>query len=253
MSEKNEVSAKTEDKATTGESAKTDVTWKKAESVVPRVVRELIEESETIEGWVRKLAEHGDESYPEVLRRVREDYIGRMEGVAEHLTKHRSDLLENLEERKGAVETLRADRASHAADLEEVRLRHVVGEFSDEDWDSRRVTIQVSLDEVDSLLAVEEGAVTELTSVVDTIGERVRPMPRVSPVLKDIVRVDAAAESSAKAKAAASWSAVLSELPEEQGNGASEDELAFLETVSPDNFQNPDPVAAMLGRTPRTK
>lgn len=141
------------------------------ESVVPAEVRELIVESQTIQGWIARLASHADDARPEVFERVRDDYQGRLDSVNGKLARHRTDLVERLDGRRSEVEALRSDRDSHAAELEEARLRHAVGEYSDKRWDERRGGIEESLGELDALLEVEEGAVAELSGIIASIGE----------------------------------------------------------------------------------
>jgi len=230
------------------------MTTNEKKPVVPTVVRELISKSHEIQGWLVKLVDHADEAYLDVFERVKKDYTDRLKGVAEELTTHRSDLVSDLEARRGTVKSLRADHESHTADMEEVRLRHVVGELSEEEWESRNTTIESARNEVDSVLAVEEDAVAELATVVDSVdrivGREKPPTPRpIATVVAPRV------EKAAPAAQAYSWSAVVSGMKEKkheqeeprQQAGVTEDELAFLETVSTDDFRETDPiVAAML-------
>ena len=69
---------------------------KPASSVVPVVVLELIEESETIQGWMERLDENAEEGYPEVLQRVKDDYRGRLTGVGDQLAEHQQRLEHEL-------------------------------------------------------------------------------------------------------------------------------------------------------------
>ena len=139
--------------------------------VVPPEVRELIEESQKIQGWVDRLAEHESEARPEVYRRVLSDYQGRLGKVTGRLVKHRADLVSNLQGHEADVASLKAERDTHSAELEEVRLRHVVGEYSDEDWEERRGGIEGSIGRLDERLAVEEEAVAELSEIISSIAE----------------------------------------------------------------------------------
>lgn len=139
--------------------------------VVPPEVRELIEESQKIQGWVERLAEHADEARPEVYRRVLSDYQGRLEKITDKLLKHRTDLVSSLEEHEARVTALDQDRDAHAAELEEARLRHVVGEYSDDEWEERRGGIEDAIAGIDERLDVEREAVTELSAIIASIGE----------------------------------------------------------------------------------
>lgn len=140
-------------------------------TVVPAEVSDLISESQTIQGWMDRLAGHQNEADPAVFDRVRTDYQGRLDKVTAKLVQHRSKLVASLESRQKEVDSLQADRDTQAGHLEEARLRHAVGEFSDSQWDEARGNIEGSLSEVDELLGMEAGAVSELAAIIDSIGE----------------------------------------------------------------------------------
>jgi len=158
--------------------------------VVPAEVRELIEESRTIQGWMDRLSSHAGAARPEVFERVRADYQGRLDGVNGKLARHRADLEGRLDARRSEVESLRSDRDSHQAELEEARLRHAVGEFSDSRWEDRRGSIEESLGELDALLEVEEGAVAELSGIIESIGEGGTPVPGVAVMAEPEIVVE---------------------------------------------------------------
>jgi hypothetical protein len=224
-----------------------DTAVPKTDSVVPAVVIDLIEESETIRGWMGKLADHADEAYPEVLERVKKDYRTRVEGVANRLGEHRPDLAASLEDRQGTVVSLNSDRDSHVADLEEVRLRHVVGEFSEAEWDTHRTKIEGWLDDVDSKLEVEEGAVSELTEALERIDASRPPRTTVAFSSEGYVEVEGGSDRGNAARNG-SWSAHLAaakaegrpvgadrhSTPEEADEDES-DELDFIDAVSTDD------------------
>lgn len=161
-----------------------------AGSVVPAEVRELIEESRTIQGWMDRLSSHAGDARPEVFERVQSDYQARLDGVTGKLARHRTDLVGRLDARRSEVESLRSDRDSHQAELEEARLRHAVGEFSDSRWEDRRSSIEESLGELDALLEVEEGAVSELSGIIDNIGEGGTPATGVAAMAEAEIVVE---------------------------------------------------------------
>jgi hypothetical protein len=144
-------------------------TRQKTDSVIPAEVRELIEESQKIHGWIDKLDAHASDARPEVFEKVRADYRKRLDGVNGQLTEHRVQLVDTLESRRSEVEALREDRDGHAAELEEVRLRHAVGEFDDGAFEKRSGKIQSSLDDLDQLLADEDRTVSELAEIIAMI------------------------------------------------------------------------------------
>ncbi|MDX1394049.1 MAG: hypothetical protein R3195_06655 [Gemmatimonadota bacterium] len=151
-------------------------------SVVPSEVSDLISESRMIQGWLDRLAEHRDDADPQVFARVETDYRGRLDKVTAKLVQHRSELVSSLEERQSEVDSLRADRQKQAGHLEEARLRHAVGEFSDKQWAEASEEIESSLSDLDELLELEEGAVGELAGIIESIGEggALPPAPEAS-------------------------------------------------------------------------
>lgn len=140
------------------------------DSVIPAEVRDLIEESQKIQGWVERLADHADDVRPEVYEKVLTDYRQRLDAVTGELSEHHAHLVETLDGRRSEVEVLERDHDEHAAELEEVRLRHAVGEFDDDEWEERRGEVQGSLDELDQLLDDERKTVAELEEIIASIG-----------------------------------------------------------------------------------
>lgn len=223
----------------------------KKDSVVPAVVLELIDESETIQGWMDRLPDHADESYPEVIERVTNDYQGRLDGVAEQLAEHAPDLVSSLGVRRGNVKSMQSDRGAHVDDLEEARLRHFVGEFSDEEWESRRTTIEGLLSKVDGLLKIEESAVAEFEEALEKIDVG---GPADAAV---VFGSDGPVEVRTAAAGHGSWSIARSvhvDRPATNGSpgvpaaskeaaASDSDELDFLDAVSPETLERLDSIA----------
>lgn len=188
-----------------------------SDSVIPPRVRDLIKESRKIGGWVERLADHAGDVRAEVVDKVRQDYEDRLQAVNTDLAEHRASLGETLETRRAEVESLRGDRDEHAAELEEAKLRHAVGEFSDSEWKKRKGSVEQTLEDLDALLGVEEKTVSELADIIGRIGAS-GPQLVVGPAGADdaarpteggdaglsIVDDDAAAEASAPSEAEAS-------------------------------------------------
>lgn len=220
----------------------------KKSPVVPPEVRELIEESQKIQGWVERLAEHADEARPEVYRRVLSDYQGRLQKVTGRLVKHRADLVSNLEGHQGEVESLARDRDTHSAELEEARLRHAVGEYSDDDWSERREGIEESISEIDARLSVEKEAVEELSGIISSIGEGGTPVieePAATNGAADARKTaqsKPAAPSDRKGSAAATPKAEAPATPEAEAPAAKTGKTA-AEEPEPEEPADPAPAA----------
>jgi hypothetical protein len=134
--------------------------------VIPEEIRGLLEQRSTFQGWLDRLEELGSEYRPEVAEKVRSDYSGRLSEVEATLEGHRSELETALAERTEAVERVTGQHDARTAELEETQLRHVVGEFDDDEWEARRAEHQGLIDELEAKLDTERSAVKDLEAVL---------------------------------------------------------------------------------------
>lgn len=126
-------------------------------------VAELLEHRAQLQDWLRRLDEF-DDTPPQVAQRVRQDYEQRLEEVITELGAHSESLTadrERLEEARFAA----AQRHDAAADtLEEVRLRHRIGEVPAEEWDERRPELEAEVE-------VAAGERSELEEEIEALDE----------------------------------------------------------------------------------
>jgi len=134
--------------------------------VIPEAIRELLEQRGTYQGWLSRLDELGSEFRPEVAEKVRGDYAGRLATVETELEGHRTELETALADRTAAVDRVAGEHDARSAELEETQLRHVVGEFDDEEWERRRAEHQVGIDELEAELTTQRSAVESLQTVL---------------------------------------------------------------------------------------
>ena len=134
--------------------------------VIPEAIQGLLEKRGTFQEWLSRLDELGSEFRPEVAEKVRNDYAGRLAAVETELEGHRSELEAVLAERTEAVEKVASQHDARSAELEETQLRHVVGEFDDEEWELRRAEHQAEIDEMEAELTAQRSAVEALDSVL---------------------------------------------------------------------------------------
>ena len=137
--------------------------------VIPEAIRELLEQRGTYQGWLTRLDELGNEFRPEVAEKVRGDYASRLATVETELEGHRTELETALSDRTDAVEKVAGEHDARSAELEETQLRHVVGEFDDEEWERRRSEHQVGIDELEADLTTQRSAVESLQSVLNEL------------------------------------------------------------------------------------
>ncbi len=150
-------------------------TKQSTDPVIPVEVTELIDESQTIQGWIDKLAELQDETTPAVYEKVHTDYRVRLGAVTSRLSEHRADLSRALEERRTGAEALRTERDDRAAELEEAKLRFSVGEYSSEDWDEQRGSIESQLHSLKDRLTTEDQGLEELETILAIIPDGEAP------------------------------------------------------------------------------
>jgi len=134
--------------------------------VIPEAIRELLEKRGTFQAWLNRLDELGSEFRPEVADKVRSDYASRLGEVETELAGHRAELESALAGRTAAVEKVAAEHDARSAELEEIQLRHAVGEFDDAEWESRRAEHQVMIDELEADLTAQRSAVASLQTVL---------------------------------------------------------------------------------------
>jgi hypothetical protein len=134
--------------------------------VIPEAIQGLLEKRGTFQEWLSRLEELGSEFRPEVADKVRSDYAGRLAAVETELEGHRSELESVLADRTEAVEKVANQHDARSAELEETQLRHVVGEFDDEEWELRRAEHQAEIDELEAELNTQRSAVEALDTVL---------------------------------------------------------------------------------------
>ncbi|MEX2570914.1 MAG: hypothetical protein WD737_06385 [Gemmatimonadota bacterium] len=146
-------------------------------------VRELIARRAKIQQWLQRLdAQRGTVS-ANVLERVRGDYEQRLRETVEALTAHRASLDDEIERatKRLAEATQAASDASEA--LEEVRLRHAIGELADDEWKLEEAALQA---DVDSAQGDEDTARADVERVEEVLSQlREPPATRDQPQATD--------------------------------------------------------------------
>jgi len=153
--------------------------------VIPEAIQGLLEKRGTFQEWLSRLDELGSEFRPEVADKVRSDYAGRLAAVETELEGHRSELESVLADRTEAVEKVANQHDARSAELEETQLRHVVGEFDDEEWELRRAEHQAEIDELEAELKTQRSAVEALDTVLAELSGAGPGLAAVESVAKE--------------------------------------------------------------------
>lgn len=153
-------------------------------------VHDLIGQREQLRAWLARLDEVGTRAPGRVAERVRGDYEERLRRVDEELGTH----LEELEEGLAAVRAALVDaegRRERAQDaLEEMQLRHLIGELDEVSWDDARPGLEGEVADADEALGRARDEVERLSRLVsDVAGE---PVSEVAPVDEAAVAIGGA-------------------------------------------------------------
>lgn len=138
---------------------------------IPSEINELLERRSTYADWLERLSEVADDARPEVVERIRADYRDRLEDVRSELGEHREDLAEDLAERTDRVERLEAEREEKLARREEAEIRHRVGEFAQDEWETQRRELDRTIGQLEDRLDGEQEAISQLRSALEVMDE----------------------------------------------------------------------------------
>lgn len=140
----------------------------------PSAVETLTRRRAQLQDWLGRLGEVGSGVPGHVTERVRRDYEDRLRAVTQELGEHRDALTAELDDRRAELEDADARRTAAADDLEEARLRHLIGELEAGEWDARRP-------ELESALATAETQATGIRTEVERLDALLRDMPGAAP------------------------------------------------------------------------
>lgn len=145
--------------------------------------RELMERRDRLTGWLSRLDEETGAN-PAVVRRVRDDYAAQLDAIMGELAGHYDTLCAQRSELDDEVERVRSESGAARDALEEAELRHRIGEYAEEEWESRRGELQPPVDaaaaELDELLRRTEELDQVIAELREGLGsERTEPLPQL--------------------------------------------------------------------------
>jgi hypothetical protein len=148
---------------------------------VSREVDQLLKDREKFESWLQRLEQQRSETSGQAYERVRRDYEQRLEEVIGRLQSHGDSIKGKLAELRQQVAELDEERSSKAEELDEARLRHVVGEYGDDaDWRDLESQLLTSLQETEGRIAGVRGEIDRLGEIVALV-ERTEEKSPVEP------------------------------------------------------------------------
>jgi hypothetical protein len=195
----------------------------------PSAVETLTRRRAQLQDWLGRLGEVGSGVPGHVADRVRRDYEDRLRSVTQELSEHREALTAELDGRRAELEGADARRSAAADDLEEARLRHLIGELAEEDWEARRP-------ELESALAAAETQASGVRAEVERLDALLRDMPGAAP------EPPAGAAAPAVQAEAAAPDAVETEQPEWMSEPEAEPEPRAPEAFLPPRDTSDDTI-----------
>jgi hypothetical protein len=155
-------------------------------------VHDLIRQREQLNGWIARLDEVGGRASTHVTQRVRADYADRLRRVTEDLSSHRGEIEADLERNRGLLQEAEERRGHLADEMDEVQLRHLIGELDEAAWDAQRPGLEAAVAEADDAVAHARSEVERLrTLAADIAGAESAaaapsPAPSAAPAVADM-------------------------------------------------------------------
>jgi hypothetical protein len=135
-------------------------------------IEALLHERARFQQWLAKLDSAAGTAPPAVRAKVRADYQGRLEAVIEELKSHAETIRSALDRHRESQGELEGRRSEAEESLAEAEVRHVVGEYADNDWE--RVRDQTT-HTIESLKAELEKIGKEIDRLVEVQGFIAQP------------------------------------------------------------------------------
>lgn len=132
-------------------------------------VEALTQQREQLRGWLARLDEVGRGVAGHVAERVRADYQARLQVVTQELSSHQDAIRADLDTQRTELEHAESMRAEAADEMDEVHLRHLIGELPQETWEERRPHLE-------GAVAAAEGEVTRIRAEVERLDTLLREM-----------------------------------------------------------------------------
>lgn len=108
----------------------------------PSPVHALVQQRDQLRAWIAKLDEVAQGAPSRVAERIRQDYGDRLARVTAELGEHREEIGRNLESMRAELRDAEERHTQSSEELEEMRLRHLIGELDDASWDTQRERLE---------------------------------------------------------------------------------------------------------------
>ncbi|HEU5169291.1 MAG TPA: zinc finger Ran-binding domain-containing protein [Gemmatimonadales bacterium] len=143
-------------------------------------IEALLQERARFQEWLARLDATAGAAPATVRDKVRGDYEGRLRRVMDELKSHSDTIRNELERHRASKGDLETRRSAAEEALAEARIRHAVGEYSDDEW--RRLSEETSkaLGALQAELSRVGAEIARLVEVQGLIMERPRAEPAIA-------------------------------------------------------------------------
>ncbi|MEO6057809.1 MAG: hypothetical protein ABIQ49_13320 [Gemmatimonadales bacterium] len=208
-------------------------------------IEALLQQRARFEQWLARLDSAGEKAPPAVRAKVRGDYEARLRGVIDELRGHAATIAQELDRHKRTQDGLDQQRRRAEEELSEAEVRHVVGEYTDEEWQGISEKSGERLGGLRTELRGVGEEIARLAEVQSLIGGSrprapepppVEPPAEPEPEPEPVVQAPPPPAAKAAPKAP---SAPPPREPEITHGTPHGDELEFLKSVAPEEERKP--------------
>lgn len=161
---------------------------------VSRDVDQLLKDRERYESWLKRLEAQKAEASSRAYERVRGDYQQRLEDVLRRLKGHSESIKGKLTDLAQRAASLEKEHTGRSEELDEARLRHLVGEYGDDkDWQELEQRLLGALHETEAQIDEVRGEVRRLEEIVVVV-ERPPEKPAKPPEVEKPLEAEKAPE-----------------------------------------------------------
>jgi chromosome segregation ATPase len=135
-------------------------------------VFELLARRAQVQGWIQRLEENAEAANERIVARVRADYQARLQETVDRLMEHRSAVQSRFEHATEQLAEAEREAEALADELEEARLRNLIGELNDARWSEQRKQLDARVEEAADREAAAREEVSRLGELLAQIEER---------------------------------------------------------------------------------
>jgi rubrerythrin len=135
-------------------------------------VLDLLQRRATVQSWLARLDEQRGSVSERVLERVRADYERRLRDTLDSLASHRRAIQDELERATSRLVAAEEEHEDAVDQLEEARLRNLIGEIEDPAWKDREPVLDETVREARDREAEVRAETERLRDLLEQLDDR---------------------------------------------------------------------------------